>query len=65
MRCQRCAEARKILRAMIAYPPKGSPRRTRRGYPSEVVYDQYTYERMVTSYRDAARLVLRALGGRP
>ena len=65
MICPRCSAARKILRAMIAYPPMGSPRRTRTGYPSEIVYDQYAYERMVTQYRGTARLVLRALGGRP
>ena len=41
------------LRQVVNYPPPGHPRRTRDGYPCEIAYDQYAYERMVDSFREA------------
>lgn len=58
---KRLAYVRRNLRKIIAFPPKGYPRRTRRGYPSEVVYDQYSYERMVDTYREFFRAMLKWL----
>ena len=50
---------RKIIEEIIAYPPKGNPRRTRDGYPAEYAYDEYAYQRMVRSYRIALKNALR------
>jgi len=47
------------LREIIAYPKKGDPRRSKDGYPAEVVYDDFAYKRMVKSYRTALKQVLR------
>jgi hypothetical protein len=48
------------VRTVILYPKKGvDPRRTNDGYPLEVVYDVFAYKRMVKSYRDALRNILR------
>jgi hypothetical protein len=47
------------LREIISYPKKGvDARRTKRGYPSEIIYDDFAYERMVRSYRTALKDVL-------
>ncbi len=45
---------KEALEAIRDYPQKGG-RRTDDGYPSEVVYDEFAYRRMVNSYRDAAK----------
>lgn len=50
---------REALEYMRDYPKEGMPRRTKDGYPSEFVYDEYAYRRMVDSFREACR---RALG---
>lgn len=44
---------RKALRAIVAYPPEGHPQRNKNGYPTEFAYDEFAYERMVDSFRDA------------
>lgn len=44
---------------VISYPRKGHPRRCKDGYPTEMVYDEFAYKRMVDSYRDALRNILR------
>lgn len=49
---------RRGLRAIISYPKKGEPRRTKDGYPEEIVCDEFAYKRMVDSYRAAARAAL-------
>lgn len=55
------AQAQEIERLKIAleaietYPPEGDKRRTKDGYPSEVVYDEYAYKRIVDAFRFAAR----------
>lgn len=51
-------EMREALEFIRDYPPKGASRRTDDGYPAEVIYDEYAYQRMVDSYRDAARRAL-------
>ena len=43
---------REALRSIIEYPGKGK-------YPREICYDRYAYERIVRSYRNGLRKVLR------
>jgi len=50
---------RKAIGKVISYPKKGMPRRSKDGYPLEVVYDEFAYKRMVDSYRDALKEILR------
>ena len=50
---------KKAIQQIISYPKKGEPRRTKDGYPSEFAYDDYAYKRMVNSFRDALKKVLR------
>ncbi len=50
---------KKAITQVIPYPKKGTPRRTKDGYPSEVSYDEFAYKRMVDSYRDALKEILR------
>lgn len=50
---------KKAIQEVISYPKKGSPRRTKDGYPSEIVYDEFAYKRMIDSYRDALKEILR------
>ena len=49
---QKLRGLRKSLRQIVAYPPKTEPRRTDDGYPAELVYDEFSYNRMVDSYRE-------------
>jgi hypothetical protein len=49
----------KALKAIRDYPTKAVKRRTKKGYPQEVAYDQFAYERMVDSYREAAIAALK------
>ena len=46
------------LRQLVAWPPVGYPRRSEAGMPTEVVYDQWAYERLVGSYRAALKRIL-------
>jgi hypothetical protein len=47
------------LREIIAYPKKGvDARRTKDGFPSEIIYDDFAYKRVVRSYRSALKNVL-------
>ena len=50
---QKLRKLRKTLRTIANYPPPGSPRRTHDGYPQEIQYDKYAYQRMVDSFREA------------
>jgi hypothetical protein len=50
---ERLTELQNALLTIVSYPPKGSPRRTKDGYPEEFSYDEFAYRRMVDSYRDA------------
>jgi len=50
---------KKAIQEVISYPEKGSPRRSKDGYPSEVSYDEFAYKRMVDSYRDVLKEILR------
>lgn len=50
---------RKALKSVIAYPEKGNPRRTKNGYPAELIYDKWSYERMVRSFRTALKDILK------
>ena len=45
------------LTIIATYPPVGG-RRTEDGYPSEVVYDEYAYKRIIDSYRRVANTAL-------
>lgn len=56
---QKLAGIRKKLKQVISYPPKGSNRRTDNGFPSEFSYDRWAYQRMVTSYRDGLKQILK------
>jgi len=60
----RTVEARRILRHAIQYPKGTEQRATKKGYPAEVVYDQFAYERLVDSYRDVLRAILKVLTAR-
>lgn len=55
---QKLIGIKKALRSLRSYPQKGKPRRTKNGYPSEIVYDQFAYERMVRSFRSAITNIL-------
>ena len=44
---------KEALEAIRDYPPE-SGRRTKDGYPDEIIYDEFAYRRMVNSYREAA-----------
>jgi len=48
------------LEAIIAWPDEKYNRRDEDGYPTEIEYDEFSYRRLVDSYRDALR---RALAG--
>jgi hypothetical protein len=50
---------RKALKEVIAYPPKGHPRRTKNGYPKEFMYDKFAYKRMIDSVRSALKAILK------
>jgi hypothetical protein len=50
--------ARDALQAIADYPPTDG-RRNEDGYPSEIVYDEYAYCRMVDTYRNCARAALK------
>jgi len=47
-------QARKYLAFIRDFPSKGYERKTDDGYPSEFMYDEYAYKRMIDSYREAA-----------
>ena len=49
----------KAIKEVIGYPPKKSDRRTEDGYPVELIYDEFAYKRMVDSYRNALRHILK------
>ena len=49
------------LETIVAYPPKGHKRRSKDGYPTEVVYDDFAYKRMVNTYREAVQEVVKEL----
>ena len=55
------AEAVKVMEAIRDYPKAG--RTTEDGYPSEIVYDEFAYKRMVDSYRATARSFLASIKG--
>lgn len=56
---EKLAGIRKALRGVIAYPPKGHPRRTKDGFPAEFQYDEFAYKRMVRSVRMALKNILK------
>lgn len=58
---KRIAQALKIMKSAREYPAEGEPRRTKDGYPEEVVYDEFSYNRMCDSYRDAFNAAIKVL----
>lgn len=50
------------LEGIKNYPPKGADRRTKDGYPEEIIYDEFAYKRIIDSYREGARKALRTVG---
>ncbi len=54
-------KGKRILKDLIAYPPKGNPRRTSNGYPTEIIYDDFAYERIIDFYREHIREALKRL----
>ena len=57
--CERCKWIEKQLKKVIAYPTKAQGRRTKDGYPSELIYDEYRYKRMIDSFRQALKDILK------
>jgi hypothetical protein len=55
---EKIARAAGILRAVKEYPPMGHSRRNDNGYPAEVVYDEYAYQRIVDTYRESIGMAL-------
>ncbi len=53
------AKEKKAIEEVISYPKEGTYRRTKDGYPSEISYDEFAYKRMVDSYRDVLKGILR------
>ena len=51
----------KGIKSIVAYPKKGQGRRTKKGFPSEIEYDQFAYERMIASYRDGLKNLLKEI----
>ena len=58
MRCNNCKWVEKKIKQLISYPTKKQGRRTKDGYPSEIVYDEFAYKRMVASFRDGLKQLL-------
>jgi len=56
---QKLEGIRKALKRVISYPTKKQGRRTKDGYPSEIIYDEFAYKRMVDSFRDALKKILK------
>ncbi|MGB3833748.1 MAG: hypothetical protein WA975_18005 [Mesorhizobium sp.] len=61
-KCDRLAAEVTRLRGALErirdYPEAGNSRRDDGGYPSEVIYDEFAYRRLVESYRECARAAL-------
>lgn len=55
-------EVKKMLQNVVNYPEEGNPRRSEDGYPTEISYDQFAYERMVDAYRDALNGIIEKIG---
>ncbi len=49
---------RAAIKHVKGYPQKGSPRRTKDGFPAEFCYDEFAYKRMVRSIRNALGQIL-------
>ena len=54
-------KARKTLKDLKNWPSKSYDRRTEEGYPSEFMYDQFSYERIVSFYRREIKKILKEL----
>jgi len=60
IRNDRHKQMKKAIQKIIEYPKgKDEDRMTEEGYPSELVYDEWVYNRMVDSYRGALRAILK------
>ena len=51
-------KVKQYLNSLIKWPAPGTARRTQDGYPSEMVYDEFAYRRLVDSYRDGIKTVI-------
>lgn len=49
---------RYAVQCIIDYPKEGHPRRTPDGYPSEIKYDKFAYNRICDSYREGLAEIL-------
>jgi hypothetical protein len=49
----------KGLNAIINYPTKKQGRRTKDGYPAEIIIDEWAYKRMVDSFRDGLKRLMK------
>ena len=54
-------EIKSKLQELVDWPTKDYPRRTEDGFPSEMVYDQFAYERIVEFYRGHIRRIIRKM----
>lgn len=49
------------IKFMIEYPDKSQPRRTHDGYPLELAYDEFAYKRIIDSYRNGLKRLLKKI----
>jgi hypothetical protein len=59
------AEMIKKLEHLATWPHEDYPRRTEDGYPSEVVYDDFAYRRIVDTYRREITKIIEAIRALP
>ena len=57
--CGKCKWIETQLKKVIAYPTKAQGRRTKDGYPQEFLYDEFAYKRLVDSFRQALKDILK------
>ena len=50
---------RKNIQDLINFPDENYPRRTEDGYPSEFVYDDFAYKRIIDTYRNFLKELLK------
>ena len=55
---ENCDAMEAALYTILNYPEEWHSKRTNDGYPSEIVYDELAYKRLVNLYRYAAKIGL-------
>jgi hypothetical protein len=49
---------KKKLQILVDWPPKEYPRRDDGGFPLEISYDEYSYKRIVSFYRNEIQKII-------